>query len=135
MQKKTGATNPLANMANAERRPGQVKADRFLIFQSNEKIVESEGQQEGQQDFRNEDTGEEKNAHAGQNAEGGIKRRAIAVGATAPCPSQNGQAKHSQGQGQMGSKYVVSEEVVIGGSQPVRQRRLFQVADAVHLAR
>ena len=35
----------------------------------------------------------------------------------------------------MGGKDVVSEEVVIGGSQPVGQRRLFQITDAVHLQR
>jgi hypothetical protein len=35
----------------------------------------------------------------------------------------------------MGRKYVVSEEVIIGGSQPIRQWRLLQIADAVHAQR
>ena len=33
----------------------------------------------------------------------------------------------------MRGKDVVSEEVIIGGGQPIGQRRLFQVTDAVHL--
>ena len=134
-EEKDRSHQPLGQHGQRQSRPGQVKAEGFLVFQPDEKIVKSEGQQEGKQDFGNEDAGEQKNSHAGQNAEGGIERRALAIGATAPGPGQNGQAKHPQGQGQMGGEYVVSEEVVIGGGQPIRQRRFFQVADAIHFQR
>ena len=32
----------------------------------------------------------------------------------------------------MGREYVESEDAVIGGGQPIRQRRLLQVTDAIH---
>ncbi len=131
-KKKTGATIPLASVASASAAQVTIKADGLVVFQPDEKIVEGKGQKEREQNFRNEDTGEEKNSYAGQNAEGRVKRRALAVGAAAPHPGQNGQGKDTEGQGQMGGKYVVSEEVIIGGGQPIRQRRLFQVADAIH---
>ena len=35
----------------------------------------------------------------------------------------------------MGGKDVISEEVVIGSGQPIRQRRLFQIADAIYFQR
>ena len=35
----------------------------------------------------------------------------------------------------MGGEYVESEEAVVGGSQPIWQRRLFQVANAIHFQR
>ena len=35
----------------------------------------------------------------------------------------------------MGGKDVVAEQMVIGSGQPIRQRRLLQVADAIHLER
>ena len=73
-----------------------------------------------------------KTPDAGQNAEGCIERCALAVGTTPPGPGQNGEAKHTQGQRQMGREYVESEEVVVGGGQPIRQRRFFQIADAIH---
>ena len=125
--------HPLGQHGQRQGSPGQVKAGGFPVFQPDEKIVKSKGQQQGKQDFGNEDAGEQKNSHAGQNAEGGIERRALAIGATAPGPGQNGEAKYPQGEGKMGGEYVESEEVVIGGGQPIGQRRLFQVADAIHL--
>jgi hypothetical protein len=35
----------------------------------------------------------------------------------------------------MGGKYVVSEEVVIRGGQPIGERWLFQVADSIYFQR
>ena len=134
-EEKDRSHQPLGQHGQRQRRPGQVKAGGFLIFQSDEKIVKSKGQQQAKQDFGDENAGEQKNSHAGQNAEGRIKCRALAIGATAPGPSQNGEAKHPQGEGQMGGEYIESEEVVIGGGQPIGQRRLFQVTDAVHFQR
>ena len=75
-------------------RPGQVKPRGFLIFQSNEKIVESKGQQQGQQNFRDEDAGEKKNTYARQDAKGGVERSPVSVGAAAPGPGQESKTKH-----------------------------------------
>ncbi len=90
---------PFGQHGQRQSSPGQVKAERFVIFERNEKIVESKGQQERKQDFGNEDTGEEENSHAGQNAEGGIERGAVAIGATAPDskPKWRGQAPPRSG--------------------------------------
>ena len=32
----------------------------------------------------------------------------------------------------MGGEYIESEDAIIGRSQPIRKRRLFQVTDAIH---
>ena len=134
-EKEDWGHQPLGQHGQREGGPNQVKARGFPVFQCDEKIVKSKGQQQGKQDFGNEDTSEEKNPDAGKNAEGCIERCSLAVGTTPPGPGQNGEAKHTQGQRQMGREYVESEEAVIGGGQPIRQRRFFQIADAIHFQR
>ena len=121
--------------AQRQCRPSQIKAKGFLIFQSNEKIVESKGQQEGQQHFRNEDPGEEKNTHTGQDTQGGVERSPFSVGAAAPRPSQDGEASTPRDEREVGSKNVESEEMIIRSGQPIRQRRFFQVTDTIHFQR
>ena len=125
----------MANIAKRQGRPGQVKAGGFIVFQPNEKIVEGKGQQQSQQDFGNEDAGEQEDARTGENAEGGIESRAVSISAAAPGPGQDGQTEYPQGERQMGGEYIESEEAVVGRRQPVRQRWLFQITDAIHFQR
>jgi len=52
-----------------------------------------------------------------------------------PQPRQPGQAEHGQAVGQMGGKGIFAKDQVRSSHDPVGQRRLFDIADAVDFSR
>ena len=79
----------------------------------------------------NDEAGKQKRTDRGEHAQAGIESGARAPGAARPQPRQPGQAQHGESIGQVGGKDIFAEDLIECAGEPVGQRWLFDVADAV----
>ncbi len=97
--------------------------------------VEGDGEEEAEQDLGDEDAGEEEDAGGGEHGEAGVEGGAGVEGARGPLVAEQREQKHGDGLGQVRGEAGESEEAEADGDQPVGQRGLFEVADAVDVER
>ncbi len=122
---------PFGEHRNGQGRVCKVQALRLSIFQSGKKCVKRESEKESKQRFRNQKASEQKDAGGSEYGQGCIKRGAISIRPSRPCPCKNGAGKYRERHGQVSCKSVVAKEVIIDRGQPVGQRRLLEVANAI----
>ena len=81
----------------------------------------------------NDEAGKEKRADGGEHAQAGIKAGARAPGAAAQSQASQARPSMASALGRWVAKVFSPKMLVAAGDQPVGQRRLFDVADAVDL--
>ena len=96
-----------------------------------EEEVEGGAEEEGEQDLGDEDAGEEEDADGGEDGEAGVEGGAPVEGAVCPAVSEQGKEEDGEGLGEMGGEGVEAEEAEGDGIEPVGERGLLEVADAV----
>ena len=131
--KEDGRDESLGEQWPARRRPTSSKSDAGGRLEAGDEAVEGNEQEEAELGLGNDEAGKEKRADGGEHGEAGIEAGAGAPGAAGPQPGEPGEAEHGQRVGQVGGKGVLAEDLVGAGDDPVGQRRLLDVADAVDL--
>ena len=130
--KKTGAIRPLVSVAKRERGPHASRsAWAVRLSRPVMKAVEREEQQEAQQRFGNGEAREEKRPDRGEHAEAGIESRRGGPMPRAAQSHASQAAEHGEGVGQVRGEGVLAEDAVQSGVEPIGQRRLLKIADAV----
>ena len=129
-----GSDQALGEQWPARRRPTSSKSARGgSASKPVMQAVESDQQKEAELRLGNDEAGKEKRADGGEHGQAGVEAGARAPGAAGPEPGEPGEAEHGQRVGQVGGKDVLAEDLVEAGDDPVGQRRLLDVADAVDL--
>ena len=116
--------------------PHPVGAQRLVQLQAGDERVERGQQEEGELRFRNDEARKQEWAHRGEHGQACVEAGAIAPGAARPGPAEPGKRQHGQRVGQMRGEGVLhARDFVDRGHDPVGQRRLLNVADAVDVRR
>lgn len=131
--KKDGRDEPFREHCDGQRSIRDVKAGGLAIFKAGEEAVESESDEEGEKGLGDEKARPEKDADRGENSQRGVKCGAVTIGAPRPEPCKNGAGQDAERHGQMRGKDVLAEDAVIDGGQPIGERRLLKIADAVDI--
>ncbi len=97
------------------------------------KAPESVEQEKTEQRLGNGKAREQKRPDRGQHSQRRVEAGAASPAARSPQPRQPGETEDGKGVGQVGGEHVLAEDPVGDGIEPVGQRRLFEVADAIEL--
>src|SRR5208337_4237362 len=95
---------------------------------------ESNEQKKTEDSLGNDEAGKEKRPDGGEHAQAGIESGAGSPGPPCPHPAEPGQPQDSKRIGQVSGKGVLAKDAVGDSHQPVGQRGLLDVANAVDFA-
>ena len=115
--------------------PHPVNDERPAAFERSDQRVKRDQQKKRQNRLRNNEARKQKRPDRRQHAQSGIEPRALAPRPPRPQPREPRERQHGQRVGQVRGKGVLAKNPVHAGHEPIRQRRLLNVADAVDLRR